>query len=143
MKSILLVLVLLLTACTGGLKPTEGTAGTVAKIAVTYGVMKYCEKAGSPAAQVARCTRVKTFATEAKALAAGDAVSITALEAELISKLPMGLSASDRILAIALIQAIEQELLNRIGTGLLKPEQLLVVQQVLDWVIQSTVYVTG
>lgn len=133
----------LLAGCVtgGGTLPDPGTAQSVAKLAVTYGVLKYCEKAGDPAAQAARCARVKAFAGEAQKLAAGESVTIVALNAAIEAKLPADLSPADRILAIALIETIEQELMQRVGGNLLKPEQIVIVQQVLGWVVDATGYV--
>jgi hypothetical protein len=43
-------------------------------------------------------------------------------------------------LADNLILVITQELQSRVGTGVLTPEQMLVATEVLQWVIDATVY---
>lgn len=118
------------------------TGVNVAKLAVTYGVVKYCEKAGDPAAQAARCARVKTVATGISNLASGDtAVSIALLDAAIQAQLPANMTPTDRALVVALIQTIEAELAQRVGSDLLKPDQVLVVKQVIGWVIDATSFI--
>src|SRR5688572_8583949 len=76
--------------------------------------------------------RVRAIVTSAKALAAGTEVTVGVLEIAIAKQLDgLELSPADRLLADALVQIIAEELQARIGLGVLKPEQRVMVDQVL------------
>jgi len=103
-----------------------------AHLAVSYATAKYIEKGGAGAP--ARAQRVIDVADAIEAAATGESVTIAALKALVLAKLPGSLSPADRVLANALIDAVLAELEARIGDGVLKPDQLVKVREVLKWV---------
>lgn len=83
--------------------------------------------------------RVRAIVTTAKALTAGEEVTLDGLRLAITRELDkLELSPADRLLATALVQVISDELQARIGTGILKPEQRVQVNQVLQWVLDAT-----
>lgn len=109
-------------------------------LVVKYATMKVIEKAGDAEAQGARAVRIRAIASDVEQYAAGESVTIAALEAAVRAKLPSGLSPADRLLADALVQTVGQELQARVGSGLLSAEQLVQVKKVLGWVIEAAEY---
>lgn len=105
---------------------------TSAHLAVTYATAKYVEKAGAGAPE--RAARVLALADAVEGVAGGESVTIDALKAYVLGKLPASLSPADRILAAALVDAAAAELQARVGAGALDPAALLKVKQVLAWI---------
>jgi hypothetical protein len=105
---------------------------TTAKLAVTYATLKGVEKGLDPA-------RTRAVAERAKAIVAGDAVTLVGLQEAISTELAgLELSPADRMLAGILVSAIAQELQLRIGVGVLSAEQKVKVGEVLQWVIDAT-----
>jgi hypothetical protein len=125
----------LLTACASN--PFKDNDAGV-RIVVTYGVAKFVEKAGTPAAQATRAQKVRAVATDIKAFMGGDTVTLPLLEEAIRERLPDSLSLADRVLVNELITLIMGELRARIDDGLLKPEQKVIVVKVIDWVLVAT-----
>lgn len=122
-----LVAALQLMGC-GTLERHENTA----RLAVTYATLKGIEKGLDP-------VRTQAVAESAKAIVAGEAVTLVGLQEAISTELAgLELSLADRVLADALVSAIAQELQLRIGTGVLSPEQKVEVGEVLQWVIDAT-----
>lgn len=110
---------------------------TTAKLVTQYAVLKYAENIPDDQ-RTARVERIRTIATDVKALASGD-TTLVALHDVVNQQLDKaGLSAADRLLANGLVDVIVAELQARIGDGVLSPEQRVQVVAVLDWVIQAT-----
>lgn len=128
-----------LAGCTALQNFLDSNGGT-AELGVTYATMKYIEKAGDVDAQIARATRVRLVAEDVKETARGDSVTVEALKAYVMGRLPADLSPADRFLADALIEALVAELQQRVGIGVLDADQLLVVDTLLEWVIKATTY---
>jgi hypothetical protein len=105
---------------------------TTAHLAVSYATAKYVEKAGANAP--ARASRVLAVVDAVEGVAGGESVTIDALKAYVLAKLPADLSPADRILAGALVDAAAAELQARVGAGSLDPAALLKVKQVLGWI---------
>lgn len=130
------LLALFLSGC-ASLEKHENTA----KLAVTYAALKYVEQAGDASAQSARAAKIRSLVEEVRGVAKGDSVTVAALQAYVLGKLPAGLSPADRYLAHALVQAVAEELQERVGGGLLSEEQLLQVELILGWIIEAAGYV--
>jgi hypothetical protein len=110
---------------------------TTAKLVTQYAVLKYAERLPEEQ-KVERIARIRTIATDVKALASGD-TTLLALHAVVNQQLDKaGLTAADRLLANGLVDIIVAELQARIGDGVLSAEQRVQVTTVLDWVIQAT-----
>lgn len=113
---------------------------TTTKLAVNYATMKYIEKAGDSASQVARAVRVRNVATQLLAVAGSDSITIALLKTAAMSQLPPGLTPADRALASALIDAAVDELLKKIGDGVLTSDAVLQVKTVIGWIVEATAY---
>lgn len=133
--------VLALSGCSAMQEFLDQNGGT-AELGVTYATLKYIEKAGEEDAQIARAVRVRLVAEDVKEAARGDAVTVEALKAYVMGKLPSDLSPADRFLADALVSALVLELQDRIGEGApdLDDDDLLALDLVLGWVINATSY---
>lgn len=105
---------------------------TTAHLAVSYATAKYVEKAGVNAPE--RAARVLAVVDAVEGVAGGESVTLDALKAYVLGKLPADLSPADRILAGALVDAAAAELQARVGAGALDPAALLKVRQVLGWI---------
>lgn len=127
-----------------GCKSAPAQQTLAASIAVKYATAKYIEKAGSPAQQEARATRVVAVLDQIEGLASGDVqVTVDALVAYVSQRLPADLSPADRVLAGALIEAAAAELKARIGEGALAKDALLQVRAVLKWVREGAAPYSG
>lgn len=134
MRQVIIALfaVALLAGCTT-LKEHE----TSARLVTQYATLKYLERY-SVAARTERSERIRLIAADVKTFAAGE-TTLTLLHGSVASRLDQaGLSPADRLLADGLVQIIVAELQQRIGAGVLSAEQLVVVNEVLDWIIQAT-----
>lgn len=131
---LLLMVFMLLTACKTA--PQEATA----RLAVSYATAKYIEKAGNENAQHDRAVRVIGVLDLVENLAAGDSVTIDVLRAYVAQRLPADLSPADRVLAGTLIDLAAQELKARVGEGALKPDTLVKVKSVLQWIREGAAY---
>jgi hypothetical protein len=132
--SLLLPLLLLtLTAC-ATLKDNE----LLAQAGVQYATAKFVRSAGDEAEQTARAGRIRTISGELRKVVGTEAVSVPALQAAVQKYIPTDLKPEDRVLVNLLVAAVVQELERRIGDQLLKPDQLLVVNSVLQWVDEGT-----
>lgn len=130
---------LILAACAvlltlGGCKALESHE-TTARLAVTYGTVKYLETRAEKKAEVVR------VAEEIKAAASGESVTLAALEAAAMAHVAKIDSIADRMLATELVRAISAELAARTSGGVLSPDDVVYVQRVMDWVLAATIYV--
>lgn len=116
--------------------PQENTA----RLAVSFAVAKYIEKAGS-AGQIDRARRVLKVVNAVDDFLAGDVdMTVASLKAYVLGNIPDSLSPVDRALAVTLLDIAVAELTAQIGdgTGPLKPEAKLRVRAVLKWIASGT-----
>ncbi len=109
------------------------------QVAVQYATGKFIES--KPAAErAARAAQVKSVAEQVKVVAASDSATVAAIHELAMAKVNGShLSASDRLLATALVEAVVQELSGKVVDGVLKPDDRVVVMHILDWVITAAV----
>jgi hypothetical protein len=136
MKALFCILIALaMTGCSMLSKPENQPA---ARLAVQYATLKAIEQGDD---HKARAERIKSIAIDVQTLFKSDEqATIPALDQLIHERLPDTLSPADKLLADNLILVITQELQSRVGTGVLTPEQMLVATEVLQWVIDATVY---
>lgn len=129
---ILLSMLLMLPGCTF-FKESPSTA----KMLVQYSVAKYAEQS-SAETRPQHLTNIKTIATAVKSISSGEPVSIVQLESIVGTKVSqLQLSPSDLTLANGLISVIGEQLQQKIGAGLLKPEDKVLIAEVMDWIIEA------
>lgn len=109
----------------------------VAEIGITYATLKFVEKAGTPLAQFERAERIRMITEDIQEYASGESVTVDVLRDTIIARLPSTLSASDRYLAMALVDAVMEELRARIAGNLITKDQLLEVNDVAKWIIRA------
>jgi hypothetical protein len=131
--SLAMPFLLLLTSC-ATLKDNE----VLAQAGVQYAAAKFVRAAGDESAQADRATRIRTISAELRKVVGEEAVSVPALQAAVQKYIPADLKPEDRILVNLLVAAVVQELEKRIGDQVLRPDQLLVVNSVLQWVDEGT-----
>lgn len=131
--SLLPLLLFILTAC-ATLKDNE----LLAQAGVQYATAKFVRSAGNEPAQTSRAERIRTISGELRKVVGTEAVSVPALQAAVQKYIPPDLKPEDRVLVNLLVAAVVQELERRIGDQLLRPDQLLVVNSVLQWVDEGT-----
>jgi hypothetical protein len=124
-----LPLLLILVSC-ATLKDNE----LLAQAGVQYAAAKFVRAAGDEPAQMKRAERIRTISAELRKVVGEEAVSVPALQAAVQKYIPEDLNPEDRVLVNLLVAAVVQELERRIGDQLLRPDQLLVVNSVLQWV---------
>jgi hypothetical protein len=131
-----LLCVVFLICTIGGCKtlPQE----TTIRVAVSYAVAKYIEKAG-PAGQLERAQRVLAVVEGVEKWLLGDRdVTVEELRAYVAGNIPTTLSAADRALALTVVDIAVQELRARVGEGVLQPDQKIRVRAVLSWIRGGT-----
>lgn len=131
--SLALSFLLILVGC-ASLKDNE----LLAQAGVQYATAKFVRSAGDEAEQTARAERIRTISAELRKVVGEEAVSVPALQAAVQKYIPEDLKPEDRVLVNLLVAAVVQELERRIGDQLLRPDQLLVVNSVLQWVDEGT-----
>lgn len=116
------------SANTSGLSPDQ--TKLIAKVAVSYAVMKVADKHPEKAA------RIIVIAHEVRQVAGTDGFSTVDLLMTFIkAKVDLSkLSPADQMLAGILLDEISAQLKARVGTGVLTPDKLLVVGEVAGWV---------
>lgn len=115
----------------------------VVNLAVSQVTLRYIEQT-VPDLRRARAERVLGVVAKVKAATVGDKpVTIAELADFALSFLPANLEASDRALAISLIQIAAQELSNKVGTGELPPDAKLRVSELLAAVESAASYYAG
>jgi hypothetical protein len=111
---------------------------TTIRVAVSYAVAKYIEKAG-PTGQVERARRVLAVVEGVEGWLLGDRdVTVAELRAYVAGNVPTTLSAADRALAFTVIDVAVQALQERMGDGVLPPDQKVRVRAVLEWIRGGT-----
>ena len=133
-----LIACLSLAGCAGTVLRPDSTGVQAAKLTVTYGVLKFVEKAGDPTEQYARAQRIKTITEDVKKYAAGDEVTLSVLQTVILQRLPPTLSPADKGLALGLVELVMTELRARMDGGVIKPEQLVAIDTVAGWIISAT-----
>lgn len=108
-------------------------------LAVQFATLKYIEGAGKAEAQAERAARVRAVVDEVD-VRLGDAVTVAALKALVLSRLPADLDPSDRLLAGALVDAVARELEGKIDDGVLDPNAVIALRSVLANVREATSY---
>jgi len=122
---------LLLSGCSSNPSARDET---LVGIAVQYATAKIVEQSSRPNT---RDTIVR-IATDLKALASGEAVTLLALEEVVGGELnKLSLSPADRVLADALVSLVVAELQAKVGDGLLEPDQRVKVERILDLIISA------
>lgn len=131
--------VLLLPACAslnGAVRDHSAAVSLVASVAT----LKYIESAPAGADQAARAHRVRLVAAELERVAADESVTIAELATLALQRVPVDLSPSDRLIAVALVQTLAQELEARLGTGGLNADSLVSVRTLLRAVDQAAAF---
>ena len=128
MKHVLLIaLALAIGGCaSSGSNESQLTEQLVIQYAVLKVVCDNPEKA----------KRIGEVAREAKTFLAGDGVTVALLDEAVRAKIDWTkLDAADTLLVNALLAEVDRQLSVKLGAGVLSPEQLVTVNEVLDWVI--------
>jgi hypothetical protein len=125
----------LLTGCSA-LKDLGGV-NSEARIFVTYATLKYIGDADDPAGKAAK---VRDVAEQVRAAARGESVTIEALKALVMARLPADMDPADRFVAGELVNVLAARLAEGVGDGVLDPEKLVAVDQLIGWVIDATAY---
>lgn len=108
-----------------------------AKLVTQYAVLKFAEQSSADK-RAERIANVQRVATDVKAIAAGEPVSIGLLKAAVGAEIAkLNLSPADTMLANALVDMLAIELSERVGEGILDPDQLVQVAKVMDWIIEA------
>lgn len=135
-------IVAILNGCaTYGGRPVHLSPGSqlLAEVAVEYATGKVIEAKSNPAERIQRAARIKSVALAIQSAATGDTTTVGSLAALAESYIAdLKLQPSDLLLAHTLVNAVVAELNARIQGGILKPDDLLVVKQVLGWVLLAT-----
>lgn len=127
----------MVTACTT-LKDHE----VLAQAGVQYAAAKFVRAAGDETAQTQRAERIRTISAELRKVVGSESVSVPGLQAAVQKYIPADLKPEDRVLVNLLVAAVVRELEKRIGDQVLRPDQLLVVNSVLQWVDEGTQFVS-
>lgn len=136
MMKILKVSILALTLALFGCSFLRESPST-AKLVVQYSVAKFAEQS-SAERRLERLNNVKRIASSVKTLAANESATIPLLKNIVLEQVAkLHLSPADTVLAQGLIDVIAEQLGKKIGEGLLKPEDKLLVADVMDWVIEA------
>lgn len=128
------ILALLILSACASLKDNA----LLAQAGVQYASAKFVRAAGDESAQIARAERIREISAELRKVVGTEAVSVPALQAAVQRHIPEDLKPEDRVLVNLLVAAVVQELERRIGDQLLRPDHLLVVNSVLQWVDEGT-----
>lgn len=108
-----------------------------AQLAVQYAVFKLAEQS-SDAERPRRLNNIEIIAASVKGLAASDETTLADLQREVNGQIDkLKLSPADNLLAKSLANLIADELRIRISNGLLKPDDVVQVARVMDWVIEA------
>lgn len=112
---------------------------TVSSLAVTYAAAKVIEAAPTPDERLARAERIKSIVGEARTWLNGEGVTVGLLESAARARLAeLNLSPADTMLANTLVQIAVQDLQEKIGAGVIAPDQLVTVNELLDWIETAT-----
>lgn len=135
-KGVMVAVLSFVGFCAGlvGCKPDQKIA---ARLAVSYATAKYIERA-NPSAQPERARRIRAVVEQVEKASTGESVTIAALRAYIVEKLPADLSPADKFLAGQLIDVATEELQARVGIGAIPPDKLVKVREVLGWVLEAT-----
>lgn len=104
-----------------------------AALVVQVATLKYIEQA-PPEERAARAARVIAVADAVQIAADGTSLSIEGLAQLALERIPPTLEASDRILAVGLVNVISQELTARLGNGGLEAHSLVNLRTMLGQV---------
>jgi hypothetical protein len=109
----------------------------IAKLTTQYAVGKFIENS-SESQRTTRVTRIKSLATDIKNIAGNQGTTLVSLKDVAAQKIAsLNLSASDKILALGLIDIIASELQKKIADKALKADDVLIVAMVMDWIIEA------
>lgn len=126
-----------LMVCMAGCQTIEQSPAT-ARLVTQYAVAKYLEGKKTDAVRFESAARIVKIATDLKTVSAGAEVRLDALRVAVSGALAgQPLSPADRVLADGLVDVLIAELEGRFksGGGILSPEQLVLVNDVLAWII--------
>lgn len=105
-----------------------------ARLGVTIVVAKFIENS-SPDKKEERRARVISIAGDIQAASVSDSATVLSLRAIAFAKIDsLGISPLDRELAKQLVDLIAQELQSRVNRDLLKPEDRLLIADVMSWI---------
>lgn len=136
--SIILALAFGLGAFVGCASTSADQQKVIAKLAVSFAVLKVADKSPEKAA------RIVAIAQEVKALAGSDGANTVDLLMSLVRAkvAAQKLDAADQLLAGALVDMVGTELKTRLGSGVLTSDKLLVVGEVAGWIVDAAAGVT-
>lgn len=125
-----LIAITLLSGCS-----TLRSQPTTSSLVVTYAASKVIEAAPTPDERLRRAQRIKSIVGEARTWLQGEGMTVELLESAARNRLAtLNLSPADAMLATALVQIAVQDLQEKIGAGVVSPDQLVTVNQLLDWI---------
>ena len=125
-----LIAMALLPGCT-----TLSNQPNTSSLVVTYAAAKVIEAGDSADERLKRAQRIKAIVGEARTWLTGEAVTVGLLESAARARLAqLQLSLADEMLANTLVQIAVQDLQAKVGAGVISPDQLLTVNQLLDWI---------
>lgn len=130
------IIALMICAALSGCATIEKNPAT-AKLATQYAVAKFIENSAAEK-RAERKARIVTIATDIKAAAASQSVSLSSLQILAYEKIDkLALSPADTVLAKGLVDFIAEELKAKIDAKLLSPKDTLILASVMDWIIQA------
>ena len=109
-----------------------------AQLVTQYAVAKYLEGKKTDQSRYESAVRIVKIASDLKSVTSGSEVRLDSLRVYVTGALAaQPLSPADRVLASGLSELLLSELESRFksGGGILKPEQVVLVNDVLNWVI--------
>lgn len=129
-----LIALALLSGCA-----TLANQPTASSLVVTYAATKVIEAGETPADRLERAKRIRAIVIEARTWLKGEGVTVGSLEAAASARLAkLKLSPRDTMLANSLVQLAVQDLRAKVGAGVIKPDQVVTVNQLLDWIESAT-----
>lgn len=124
----------------GALQGCKSSEKVATRIGLQYAVGKYIEKQ-APESRVEKARAILDAVKVLEELAGRDSTTVDALRAYIAQRLEH-LSPADRIAVGNLIDLASEALKERVGDGVLKPDDVLVVRDVLSWIDEAaTAYV--
>lgn len=129
------ILVALLTSSGCGALRVVEEHELASMVVVKQAAGRYIERADD---WQARAARVREVAEKALLASGGEAVELAQIRSAALAAIDFGeMTPADRDLALLLVNAIASEVERRVGVGELVAGELVTVQQVLGWVVDT------
>lgn len=134
---------LLILAAVAALSFVSGCASTpqgqrAERIVIQASVLHIIEQSAQPAQKAQRIVEAVKLA---RTLLTDETVTVAALRSALLKRVgERDLPASEKLVALEVINTLSDEVEKRVGSGILSPDSLVTVNTVLDWVSDATAF---